>query len=257
LAEALNSILKQSHRHLQLIISDNASNDATSSICQALAAQDPRVSYYRQPRDIGGEANFRFVMEQARGDYFMWAAADDTRSEDFVAHNLDFLEQHQEYVVSISPTRFAHRDFDPLLMGDGELAGDVEHRVCDFLKGWHANARIYGLMRRSAIQSFPQYPHPYLGLDWSIVLHLLLQGKAHRNARGWLQLGERGMSRSKNIFRIYRRGPMGWLLPFAQFSRLTWSLARHFNMRSRLRVGCSLARLNLTAFVYQFVLMTR
>ena len=50
---AAQSLLAQTYDHIELIISDNASTDATAQICAALAAADPRVRYSRLPGNIG------------------------------------------------------------------------------------------------------------------------------------------------------------------------------------------------------------
>lgn len=75
--EALDSLLAQTFAGFELIISDNASTDATEDICQEYAAMDSRIRYVRQPGNRGALANFKFVLDEARGEYFMWAAADD------------------------------------------------------------------------------------------------------------------------------------------------------------------------------------
>lgn len=43
LAEALDSLLRQSFGDFELLISDNASTDRTQEICQDYAARDARV----------------------------------------------------------------------------------------------------------------------------------------------------------------------------------------------------------------------
>lgn len=75
--EAVNSLLSQNFVDFELIISDNASTDKTQEICEQYVIRDPRVIYIRQPINIGAISNFSFVRDQARGEYFMWAAADD------------------------------------------------------------------------------------------------------------------------------------------------------------------------------------
>lgn len=75
--EALDSLLAQTHADFELIISDNASTDGTEAVCRGYAARDPRIRYVRQSENRGAMANFRFVLDEAAGEYFMWAAADD------------------------------------------------------------------------------------------------------------------------------------------------------------------------------------
>jgi glycosyltransferase involved in cell wall biosynthesis len=75
--EAIDSLLRQNYVDLELIISDNASTDETASICREYCARDRRVRLCTQDRNVGAIANFAFVLGQARGEYFMWAACDD------------------------------------------------------------------------------------------------------------------------------------------------------------------------------------
>jgi glycosyltransferase involved in cell wall biosynthesis len=75
--EALDSLLTQTLDNFELIISDNASTDDTQAICAEYARRDPRIRYVRQNENQGVLANYQFVLNQARGQFFMWAAADD------------------------------------------------------------------------------------------------------------------------------------------------------------------------------------
>jgi glycosyltransferase involved in cell wall biosynthesis len=77
LAQALDTLLGQTLRDFELIISDNASTDGTADICLDYAAHDARIRYIRQACNIGGARNWNFVALEARGRYFKWASADD------------------------------------------------------------------------------------------------------------------------------------------------------------------------------------
>src|SRR5579863_9411434 len=76
-AQAIESILSQTFRDFELIISDNGSTDATETICREQAARDPRVRYYRSDRNRGAAWNHNRVVELARGEYFRWQCHDD------------------------------------------------------------------------------------------------------------------------------------------------------------------------------------
>lgn len=81
---ALQSLTAQTWPNLEIVVSDNASTDGTVALVQQVVARDPRVRLICQERDIGMMANFHAVAAEARGDYFLWAAHDDTRDADYV-----------------------------------------------------------------------------------------------------------------------------------------------------------------------------
>ena len=85
LTEALQQLVDQTYPNLEIIISDNNSSDETPALCQAFAAQDSRIIYRRQSLNLSAIENFKFVLDQARGDYFMWAAHDDRRDLNYIA----------------------------------------------------------------------------------------------------------------------------------------------------------------------------
>jgi glycosyltransferase involved in cell wall biosynthesis len=99
-AEALDSLLGQSFTDFELIISDNASTDGTAEICRRYAASDPRVRYVRQPRNIGANPNHNFVLREARGEYFKWAAHDDLYGPDLLARCVAALDEYPDVVLS-------------------------------------------------------------------------------------------------------------------------------------------------------------
>ncbi len=61
LAEAIDSILRQTMEDFELIISDNASTDRTEEICREYAAGDSRIRYYRNESNLGAMANYNLV----------------------------------------------------------------------------------------------------------------------------------------------------------------------------------------------------
>lgn len=237
LGSALDSLLAQTAGDFELIISDNASTDQTESLCRAYAKRDGRIRYFRQDVNLGAEANFLYVLERATGKYFMWAAADDIRSPDFIALNLEFLENHPDYVCSISPVRFEGRDFDELQMGDRSLDDDrFDLRIRRFFGPWHANGAFYSLMRTEAIKKCEWVGARFLGADWAVVLYLARQGKLNRLEQGWLELGIKGASNSGGFFRRYRSSLLDFGAPFWKMTRAALSISEGAPYASRLVV---------------------
>jgi hypothetical protein len=84
-ATAIRSVLDQQYERLELIISDNASQDGTEEICREFAGSDARVSYHRQPENIGLLNNFCYVITRANGEYFKWLGDDDWIHPSFIS----------------------------------------------------------------------------------------------------------------------------------------------------------------------------
>jgi glycosyltransferase involved in cell wall biosynthesis len=92
-------LLAQTFTDFELIISDNASSDATQVICEEYAQRDSRIRYVLQSENKGAAANFRFVLDCAQADLFMWAAYDDLWAPDYLMDattlladkNIDFV----------------------------------------------------------------------------------------------------------------------------------------------------------------------
>ena len=104
LAESLDTLLDQTYKDFELIISDNASTDGTADICQRYVQQDSRVRYIRQPKNAGLAPNHNVVAEQARGELFKWAASDDLYAPELIERCIDALDQHPGVVLAHSWT---------------------------------------------------------------------------------------------------------------------------------------------------------
>jgi len=98
-AESIQSILDQTYRDFELIISDNASTDRTQDICVELASRDPRIRYHRQARNLGCALNSNFVFHQAKGEYFKWISHDDLHAPQFVEKCVEVLDRDPDAVM--------------------------------------------------------------------------------------------------------------------------------------------------------------
>jgi len=105
LREAVDSILSQSFEDFELIISDNASTDATEQICRAYAAKDQRIRYYRNSTNVGAAKNFNRVFELSSGQYFKWAAHDDILTKDYLSKCVATLDQDFSIVLCYPMTK--------------------------------------------------------------------------------------------------------------------------------------------------------
>jgi len=90
--EAIESLLRQSFSDIHLFISDDASSDNTRNVCETYAKKDPRITYYRQEKNLGLFPQYEFLIKKADGEYFMWASQDDIWEKDFIKTCVENIE---------------------------------------------------------------------------------------------------------------------------------------------------------------------
>ena len=251
LSNAIECIINQTYKNLEIIISDNASiSNEIEDIVKIYMKHDKRIIYRKQKKNLGAEKNFQYLINKASGEYFLMAADDDVRSLDFIEKNVIFLENNADYVASTSPSRFDHGSFNECVMGDGSIEYfDKYDRVNIFLNNWHANARFYSLVRKSEIQK-AYTVNNFLGGDWVIVLRLLILGKFKRIDDGEVILGKDGLSHN-DIFSVYRKGFLGWTLPFYKLSLASFKLLKGATKSQKIKLMTSLLKFNIIAFYWQ------
>ena len=248
LGPVLDALLVQSFMDFEIIISDNASTDRTATICAAYAARDDRIRYIRQSVNLGAMPNFRFVLEQARGRYFLWAAADDLRSPDFLEENVRFLDTHPDYVASASPNCFEGQDPGGPDVVTFALEGNVGDRFRQFFDHcWKSHGIFYALIRTDVLRGCTVIGDTFLAADWAIILYLASRGNIHRTEKGMTVSGLGGVSSRSGAYRAFRNRWIEWLFPLLRLSYEVSRLSAGCSVGSRLKILWKLAQLNLTA----------
>jgi glycosyltransferase involved in cell wall biosynthesis len=174
-------LLGQSFTDFELIISDNASTDETEEICRRYAAKDRRIRYIRQPRNIGANPNHNFVLDEARGEYFKWAAHDDLYGHDLLARCVAALDEHRDVVLShadmaiIDETGTVVRKFDYTLATG---SADVTERFRSLLVTDGADDE-YGVIRTHVLRNIrPKDSYHHASRPW--IAEIAFRGRFHQ-----------------------------------------------------------------------------
>ena len=177
LTRAVESVLAQTHRNLELVISDNASADNTRAVCQAFHEQDSRVRYLRSPVNRGPTANFNVLFGQMRGDYAMLLSDDDWLDHNYIASCLAELDRRDGHVLACGIARYLR---DGVVVREGvemQLDNDSPNqRVLTYLREVDENGVFYGLMPRAVLRRAAPLRN-VLGNDWLLAAAIAAQGK--------------------------------------------------------------------------------
>lgn len=161
-AEAIESLLCQSHGDFTLFISDDASTDGTEDVCRSFARQDPRVRYERHPENIGIAANMAHVRDRTSSTYFAWAADDDVWHPSFLEVLTEGLNRCDDAVLAFCPYQLVDESGAPIERRHVDYSGPRPHRRLAKLTRTWSDAPGYGLFRRSATlgMRFPRWWGP-------------------------------------------------------------------------------------------------
>jgi glycosyltransferase involved in cell wall biosynthesis len=177
LRKALDSLLAQDFADFELIISDNASVDATQEICREYAARDPRVRYHRNETNVGATENFNRAFRLSSGEYFMWAGGHDIWAPTYLSRCVEVLDSDDAVVLCNSATRHIGQDGEDL----GVTVRQIDTRNCSVLRRfnlvlWQVTAvLVYSLIRASALRQTHLYQRVF-GPDCLLALELSLLG---------------------------------------------------------------------------------
>jgi len=182
---ALYSILNQTYRNIEVLISDNASTDYTRDICERVCAEDERVSYERQSVNVGPTANFNAVLDPARGDYFMWLGHDDWLSERYVEVCVETLNENPDVSLACGRTVYYQDRGEPHPGVEMQLLqNSPQDRVAAYYSQVSENGTFYGLMRREQVADLRMIN--VMGGDWLVIASVAFLGNVVTVSSIWL-----------------------------------------------------------------------
>lgn len=200
LADALESLVSQTYTDFEIIVSDNASTDATEEIVRRYMADDERIRYYRNDHNLGANPNYNRTFALARGEYFRWHAHDDRCDAKYLELCVDLLERDPSVSLVHSKTGYIDRNGDPLIpLRNGFLDPDgfIERLVQDddavpMLASPYPHVRldavanrltvffdIFGLARTADVRQTMLLPN-YYGADKVFLAEMALKGRLVR-----------------------------------------------------------------------------
>ena len=155
-ADALESLLAQTFTDFEVIVSDNASTDDTLQIVDRFALADDRVRVVRHPKNLGAAPNFNFVVDEARGEFFRWAAHDDLCDPTYLEKCVAILDARPEVVLchcrslQIDADGQVKKEYPQLLRRAG--GSRPLERFLELSCTKHTCIDVFGLIRTDALR---------------------------------------------------------------------------------------------------------
>lgn len=98
-AEQIESILNQTYKNINLIISDDCSKDRTPEILKKYAQKDKRIVLHLQEKNLGVVKNIGFLLEQVKSDLYMLSDQDDVWLKEKIEKSVEVLKSENADLV--------------------------------------------------------------------------------------------------------------------------------------------------------------
>jgi hypothetical protein len=113
---SIASVLAQTYADFVLLVSDNASDDATPEVVGSF--DDPRITYIRLPENIGLVGNHNQLLGRVESEYVLILPDDDIAYPELLETTVDVLDRHPR-------AGMVHSNLDMIDAGGDILAPDV------------------------------------------------------------------------------------------------------------------------------------
>ena len=112
---AIQSILNQSYKDLELLIIDDGSTDNSYQICMNISEQDNRVKVFRNHNNLGLTKSLNLLINESSGKYLARQDADDWSEETRFEKQLKFMNDENIDVVYARSVRNDTQNIFPKL----------------------------------------------------------------------------------------------------------------------------------------------
>lgn len=179
LERTLKCMLSQTYRNIRIIVSDNcSSNPAVLPILEKYSRLDRRVQYKIHETNRSIVPNFQYLLDQAKGEYFMWAADDDSWDDNFIETCVEAMDANPDVALSMPDLKYAMEDGSllPSRFDRSFTQNNLIARSFNFVKSRSENKYFFcGLYRTSVVKNIP-FDNSWGG-DHLFVYEVLSKGK--------------------------------------------------------------------------------
>ena len=100
LKKQIDSILRQTHKNIKIYISDdNSSDEKVAEILKEYEQNDKRIKLYIQPKNLGYNKNFEFLLQQSTANYIMFSDHDDIWGKEKIEKSLKKIKEENVDMV--------------------------------------------------------------------------------------------------------------------------------------------------------------
>jgi len=179
LKQVLDDITKQTYHNLEIIVSNNSSdNKDIEQIVLSYVKRDNRIHYYSQSENIGSGKNFQFVLNSSNGQYFMWASDDDRWPTNAIEEYLNvFMTNPHLHFVSSNVMRVSESGQLIDIINYDQYGVKKKNKYKIYMGAAFSMEYtywIYGLFQRDYLKTIERDVTSEFGWDYMIIMREIL-----------------------------------------------------------------------------------
>jgi glycosyltransferase involved in cell wall biosynthesis len=178
----IESIVSQDFTDLELVISDNASDDGTRELIEEYTRADRRIKSSVNKGDIGSHENMNRVLELSRGELFRWISSDDWLEQGCLSACVRALRAHDDaigvttnFTIHTADESTRYEEYRGEFPTSPDSARRFERMLWFFQAGDAKYDPIYGVYRRESLMRSHRL-RPSEQTDWLLCAELALMG---------------------------------------------------------------------------------
>jgi glycosyltransferase involved in cell wall biosynthesis len=183
IAEAIESVLSQSFRDFELIIVDNCSDDDTPKIVQKYADKDKRITFVRNPRNLGLCSSLNILLLTARGEYIKYCFSDDILAPECLDVFVNIMDKHPNVSLITSYSKYIGDNSgirgEGFFPGTGELDGKKYQKDLLINGSWVGNMSCVMFRRKDLYIGLSNQMWRYWVIDLDMWMRLLSAGNVY------------------------------------------------------------------------------
>lgn len=211
MAETIASVLGQKLINWELLIVDDSSTDNSWAIIQKYARPDARIRSFRNDTNRGLTRNWRFLIDNAQGEYIAFLEGDDVFKPDNLEQKINIFDRYRDVAMVYS-------NFSVINSRGAVLTADIYNkyriktyknsciRATDYLYAKHLPFFSYSqIMIRRTVVDRVGYPRNlnsqskvFIPSDWDFNFRIATSNKIYYVDRTLLQLRKHANNSSAN-----------------------------------------------------------
>jgi protein O-GlcNAc transferase len=175
--ETLDSVARQSYKNLRILVADNCSTDASFSLVERYSVNDSRIKIFRHPKNMGAAYNFKFVLDNAVSEYFMWLGGHDIISSDYIKNAVEMLQTNETVVLCYPEAVYidSNGNTEENIAENYDTTGlNQEQRILKVAQNFNNGYVIHGVFRLGVLKMVPF--EDVIGPDFLMVVLVNLYG---------------------------------------------------------------------------------